>query len=409
MLDVKSYSFYHRSSTTGYTNYQLLVNGILVGSGSIFVSSGSTLQSTGTINVANAIVGLTGSVTVTLKLFGGSNGNNATFRLDDFTLNGYTQEVQVYAEGYRYGYQNQEKDDEIKGAGNSVNYTFRMHDPRVGRFFAVDPLIESYPFYSSYSFSGNRVIDSKEIEGLEHENIHYYNMVKQKDGSYKPKDKPEYSSEWLTLKSENSYLKNSNTGQSKTLDGGGVFGPQTSNVNVYTYWENGEISKQRVVSSNNQLDGSEFVNWKNPELSTQDIALGVTSIISATSEGIASKIVKSRYGYQSGKINSTSKRVYNKQTAKNVISGIKGFSAALTVFQYYNTNEQENNGEISEARANYNNANTTIGIGFPFAGLAISIGDYYGQKYAPELKESMEKGIIHDVLETVDKTLDDNK
>ncbi len=167
MLDVKSYSFYHRSSTTGYTNYQLLVNGVLVGSGSIFVSSGSTLQSTGTINVANAIAGLTGSVTVTLKLYGGSNGNNATFRLDDFTLHGYTQEVQVYAEGYRYGYQNQEKDDEIKGAGNSVNYTFRMHDPRIGRFFAVDPLAAKYPWNSVYAFSENRVLDGVELEGLE--------------------------------------------------------------------------------------------------------------------------------------------------------------------------------------------------------------------------------------------------
>ncbi len=167
MLDVKSYSFYHRSSTTGYTNYQLLVNGVLVGSGSIFVSSGSTLQSTGTINVSNAVAGLTGSVTVTLKLFGGSNGNNATFRLDDFTLNGYTQEVQVYAESYRYGFQNQEKDDEIKGAGNSVNFEFRMHDPRVGRFFAIDPLASKYPYNSTFAFSENCVINGIELEGLE--------------------------------------------------------------------------------------------------------------------------------------------------------------------------------------------------------------------------------------------------
>jgi hypothetical protein len=69
--------------------------------------------------------------------------------------------------GYRFGFQNQEKDDEVKGEGNSINYTFRMHDPRLGRFFAVDPLIGKYPFYSSYSFSGNRVIDAIELEGLE--------------------------------------------------------------------------------------------------------------------------------------------------------------------------------------------------------------------------------------------------
>ena len=73
------------------------------------------------------------------------------------------------APSYRYGFQGQEKDDELKGEGNSLNYTFRMHDPRVGRFFARDPLISKYPFYSPYSFSGNRVIDSGELEGKEPE------------------------------------------------------------------------------------------------------------------------------------------------------------------------------------------------------------------------------------------------
>ncbi len=68
---------------------------------------------------------------------------------------------------YRYGFQGQEKDDEIKGEGNSINYKYRMHDPRVGRFFAVDPLTAKYPHYTPYSFSGNKVINSIELEGLE--------------------------------------------------------------------------------------------------------------------------------------------------------------------------------------------------------------------------------------------------
>jgi hypothetical protein len=58
-------------------------------------------------------------------------------------------------------------DNEIKGEGNSLNYTFRMHDPRVGRFFAVDPLFTKYPWNSPYAFSENRVIDMIELEGLE--------------------------------------------------------------------------------------------------------------------------------------------------------------------------------------------------------------------------------------------------
>jgi len=70
---------------------------------------------------------------------------------------------------YRYGFQGQELDNEIKGEGNSLNYKFRMHDPRVGRFFAVDPLTAKYPWYTPYQFSGNKVINSVELEGKEEE------------------------------------------------------------------------------------------------------------------------------------------------------------------------------------------------------------------------------------------------
>lgn len=68
---------------------------------------------------------------------------------------------------YRYGFQGQERDDEIKGAGNSYNYEYRMQDPRIGRFFACDPLESKYPWYSPYQFSGNKLIDHVELEGLE--------------------------------------------------------------------------------------------------------------------------------------------------------------------------------------------------------------------------------------------------
>jgi len=68
---------------------------------------------------------------------------------------------------YRYGFQGQEMDNEIKGEGNSINYTFRMHDPRIGRFFAVDPLFKQYAYNSPFAFSENRVIDAVELEGLE--------------------------------------------------------------------------------------------------------------------------------------------------------------------------------------------------------------------------------------------------
>ena len=72
-----------------------------------------------------------------------------------------------YIEDYRYGFGGQEKDDEIRGEGNSLNYTFRMHDSRIGRFFTPDPLEAKFPNYSPYMFAGNRVILFTELEGLE--------------------------------------------------------------------------------------------------------------------------------------------------------------------------------------------------------------------------------------------------
>jgi RHS repeat-associated protein len=71
------------------------------------------------------------------------------------------------SESYRYGFQGQEKDDEVKGEGNSLNYTFRMHDARVGRFFSTDPLEVELPWNSPYVFSENRLLDGVELEGLE--------------------------------------------------------------------------------------------------------------------------------------------------------------------------------------------------------------------------------------------------
>jgi RHS repeat-associated protein len=68
---------------------------------------------------------------------------------------------------YRYGFNGQEQDNEIKGSGNSLNYTFRMYDPRIGRFFAVDPIAAEYPELTPYQFASNSPIINVELEGLE--------------------------------------------------------------------------------------------------------------------------------------------------------------------------------------------------------------------------------------------------
>ncbi len=70
-------------------------------------------------------------------------------------------------EGYRFGFQGQETDDEVRGDGNSVFFKYRVHDPRIGRFASIDPLAPEYPWNSPYAFSENKVIQFMELEGLE--------------------------------------------------------------------------------------------------------------------------------------------------------------------------------------------------------------------------------------------------
>ena len=52
-------------------------------------------------------------------------------------------------------------------------FKWRQYMPDVGRFFNIDPLSEKFPYNSTYAFSENRVIDGRELEGLEHVPINF--------------------------------------------------------------------------------------------------------------------------------------------------------------------------------------------------------------------------------------------
>jgi len=47
------------------------------------------------------------------------------------------------------------------------SFKWRQYMPDVARFFNIDPLAEKYPTWGPYAFSGNRIIDARELEGLE--------------------------------------------------------------------------------------------------------------------------------------------------------------------------------------------------------------------------------------------------
>ena len=62
------------------------------------------------------------------------------------------------ASGYRYGFNGKEKDNEIKGDGNSYDYNARIYDNRLGKWLSVDPLYEKYPSESPYLYTGGNPV-----------------------------------------------------------------------------------------------------------------------------------------------------------------------------------------------------------------------------------------------------------
>ena len=68
---------------------------------------------------------------------------------------------------YRFGFNGKENNNEVKGYGNELDYGKRIYDPRIGRFRSLDPLAKSFAYYSPYQFSGNKVINSIDLDGEE--------------------------------------------------------------------------------------------------------------------------------------------------------------------------------------------------------------------------------------------------
>src|SRR5690554_164764 len=82
---------------------------------------------------------------------------------------GYNELATENPAGHKYKYQEQECNEEL--GLNWDSFKWRNYDYAIGRFMNIDPLGEKYAYQSHYNFSENRVIDGREIEGLEWENF----------------------------------------------------------------------------------------------------------------------------------------------------------------------------------------------------------------------------------------------
>jgi RHS repeat-associated protein len=49
----------------------------------------------------------------------------------------------------------------------TYDYGFRIYNPSIGHFLSVDPLTQSYPWYTPYQFAGNTPIMAADLDGAE--------------------------------------------------------------------------------------------------------------------------------------------------------------------------------------------------------------------------------------------------
>jgi RHS repeat-associated protein len=74
---------------------------------------------------------------------------------------------------YRYGFNGKEKDDEVKGGGNSYDFGARLFDSRIGRFFSIDDYTKKFAEISPYSFASNNPIKNIDYNGNYTVEVHY--------------------------------------------------------------------------------------------------------------------------------------------------------------------------------------------------------------------------------------------
>jgi RHS repeat-associated protein len=93
----------------------------------------------------------------------------------------HTQQNRCFlSSAYRYAFNSMEKDDEVKGGGNSYTTEFRQYDPRLGRWLTLDPLFSNFPWQSPYCSFDNNPILVIDPTGLAGENSSDPNPKKQK-------------------------------------------------------------------------------------------------------------------------------------------------------------------------------------------------------------------------------------
>jgi RHS repeat-associated protein len=190
---------------------------------------------------------------------------------------------------YRFGFNGKEKDDEVKGEGNSLNYDARIYDTRIGKWLSTDPLQKKYPSYSPYcAFNGNPILFKDPTgKGAEISNVNltentaqmtfYVNVYIDPNSAYNGNIANDISSQLGSRSSDGSWNMNVGQGTIRAgLPNGGTVELKVSTkvvVNVITAEQAKEMIASEQEQSNNYYSCT-GVSGHNMDGSNQGILKG---------------------------------------------------------------------------------------------------------------------------------------
>ncbi len=159
---------------------------------------------------------------------------------------------------YRYGFNGKEKDENGEFGTVAYDYGFRIYNPRIARFLSVDPLTQSYPWYSPYQFAGNTPVQAIDLDGMEPKKVNKGSYTKRgyitaeqiNDNNFKVYNLLLHK--YFIVKIGDKHLFNPISGMRKAMKDCGI----NENMNVYFLTKE---QRKAVMSRYNQIEAAAAV------------------------------------------------------------------------------------------------------------------------------------------------------
>jgi len=250
----------------------------------------------------------------------------------------------------------------------------RYYDSDIGRFLSLDPLAADFPSWSDYNYVMSNPIILVDANGKSPnppKKVHYYNMVRQEDGSYEAVYS--HSRANIVVKSDNAEARNTISGARSSIEQGDL-GKTSLTTNVYTYWNGDGTIKSQVVANKS-------LNAAQSNLTNGDAMSKTTTIGGAASSAVEHLSGRTTIG-SNGKLYQSGWRgnQYVSTTSMSGVGGLVGRGFAIYgvasdsygVYKYYSSGENSE-GAVHPAKAGANTGVTIFGF----------VGGVGGMVFAP--------------------------